>query len=85
MDKIESLFYDYKNMEKEMKLLRSQLDQFVGISENEMLDTMVYLMNQGCRPVRILIAVRSLLYPTRKKQRKPIGSFINICQSATVV
>ena len=42
MDKIESLFYDYKNMEKEMKLLRSQLDQFVGISENEMLDTMVY-------------------------------------------
>ena len=41
MDKIDSLFYDYKNMEKEMKLLRSQLNQFVGISENEILDTMV--------------------------------------------
>ena len=36
MDKIESFFYDYKNMKKEMKLLCSQLDQFVGISENEM-------------------------------------------------
>ena len=42
MDTVERLFYEYQNMEKEIKLLRNQLDHFVGITENEMLDTMVY-------------------------------------------
>lgn len=42
MDTVERFFYEYQNMEKEIKLLRSQLDHFVGITENEMLDTMVY-------------------------------------------
>ena len=76
MDKIESLFYDYKNMEKEMKLLRSQLNQFVGISENEILDTMVYGQSDEPRvqtsknPYRSEIIALSYKEETEKANRE---------------
>lgn len=42
MSEAERLFMNYEVMQKEVKLLRHQLENFVGITEDEMIDTMVF-------------------------------------------
>ncbi|MGT2867076.1 helix-turn-helix domain-containing protein [Streptococcus fryi] len=42
MSEAERLFMNYEMMQKEVKLLRHQLENFVGITEDEMIDTMVF-------------------------------------------
>lgn len=42
MSEAERLFTNYETMQKEMTLLCHQLENFVGITEDEMIDTMVF-------------------------------------------
>lgn len=42
MSEAERLFMNYEVMQKEVRLLRHQLENFVGITEEEMIDTMVF-------------------------------------------
>ncbi|HEM5225197.1 TPA: hypothetical protein U1355_000831 [Streptococcus suis] len=42
MSEAERLFMNYEMMQKEVRLLRHQLETFVGITEEEMIDTMVF-------------------------------------------
>lgn len=42
MSEAERLFSNYQVMQKEVRLLRSQLEHFVGITEAEMIDSMVF-------------------------------------------